>query len=84
MADSPIPDAWVAMPSEAQVRAVLPRDADQPYDFGFGFDDRGCLEVAHVVGIFNHLTRLADGFGLQLDAETAVAGATGVRLHRAR
>ena len=49
-----------------------------------GFDDCGCLEVAHVVGIFNHLTRLADGFGLQLDAETAVAGATGVRLHRAR
>src|SRR5207237_7387997 len=29
------PDAWVAMPSEAQVRAVLPPDADQPYDFGF-------------------------------------------------
>ena len=76
------PDAWVAMPSEAQVRAVLPRDADQPYDFGFGFDDRGCLEVAHVVGIFNYLTRLADGFGLRLDAETETAGATGVALRR--
>lgn len=30
-----------------------------------GFDDQGCLEVAHIVGIFNYLTRLADGFGLQ-------------------
>lgn len=30
-----------------------------------GFDDRACLEVAHIVGLFNYLTRLADGFGLQ-------------------
>jgi uncharacterized peroxidase-related enzyme len=30
-----------------------------------GFDDHGCLEIAHIVGIFNYLTRLADGFGLQ-------------------
>ena len=30
-----------------------------------GFDDQGCLEVAHLVGLFNHLTRLADGFGLE-------------------
>jgi alkylhydroperoxidase family enzyme len=30
-----------------------------------GFDDNACLEVAHIVGIFNYLTRLADGFGLQ-------------------
>ena len=30
-----------------------------------GFDDRACLEVAHLVGLFNYLTRLADGFGLQ-------------------
>lgn len=30
-----------------------------------GFDDRACLEVAHIVGIFNYFTRLADGFGLQ-------------------
>ena len=49
-----------------------------------GFDDRGCLEVAHVVGIFNYLTRLADGFGLRLDAETEAAGARGVPLRRAR
>ena len=40
-----------------------------------GFDDAACLEVAHVVGIFNHLTRLADGFGLQLDAGTRQASA---------
>ena len=37
------------------------------------FDDRACLEVAHVVGIFNYLTRLSDGFGLQLDAATREA-----------
>jgi hypothetical protein len=30
-----------------------------------GFDDRACLEVAHLVGLFNYLTRLADGFGLR-------------------
>jgi uncharacterized peroxidase-related enzyme len=30
-----------------------------------GFDDVACLEVAHLVGLFNYLTRLADGFGLQ-------------------
>ena len=35
-----------------------------------GFDDRVCLEVANIVGLFNYLTRLADGFGLQLDAGT--------------
>ena len=35
-----------------------------------GFDDKACLEVAHIVGIFNHLTRLADGFGLQLNAHS--------------
>jgi uncharacterized protein YciW len=29
-----------------------------------GFDDRACLEVAHLVGLFNYFTRLADGFGL--------------------
>src|SRR2546428_11414873 len=29
------PDAWVSMPSEAEVRAVLPPDSDRPYDFGF-------------------------------------------------
>ena len=45
-----------------------------------GFDDRGILEVAHIVGIFNYLTRLADGLGLQLDPATEEAGATGIAL----
>jgi alkylhydroperoxidase family enzyme len=47
-----------------------------------GLDDQALLEVAHVVGIFNYLTRLADGMGLLLDAETAEASRTGRALHR--
>ena len=47
-----------------------------------GFDDEACLEVAHIVGIFNHLTRLADGFGLLLDPGTEEAGRTGEALGR--
>ena len=47
-----------------------------------GFDDEGCLEVAHIVGIFNYLTRLADGLGLQLDEGTLEASRTGVALRR--
>lgn len=47
-----------------------------------GFDDGACLEVAHVVGIFNHLVRLADGFGLQLYPGTREASATGIKLRR--
>ncbi|MDQ6601688.1 MAG: hypothetical protein M3Z19_03095 [Chloroflexota bacterium] len=47
-----------------------------------GFDDRACLEVAHIVGIFNYLTRLADGFGLQLDPATRAAAEGGPALHR--
>lgn len=42
-----------------------------------GFDDGALLEVAHIVGIFNYLTRLADGMGLQLDEPTRLAGETG-------
>lgn len=42
-----------------------------------GFDDRAVLEVTHIVGIFNYLTRLADGQGLQLDPSTARASDTG-------
>jgi alkylhydroperoxidase family enzyme len=45
-----------------------------------GFDDQGLLEVAHIVGIFNYLTRLADGMGLQLDPATEEAGLSGVAL----
>ncbi len=48
-----------------------------------GFDDRACLEVAHIVGIFNHLTRLADGMGLKLDAATLQASKSGAPLTRA-
>ena len=47
-----------------------------------GFDDRACLEVAHIVGIFNYLTRLADGLGLALDPETEAAARTGEPLRR--
>lgn len=49
-----------------------------------GLDDQGCLEVAHIVGIFNHLTRLADGLGLQLDTGTEAASTTGMALERAK
>jgi uncharacterized peroxidase-related enzyme len=47
-----------------------------------GFADQALLEVGHIVGIFNYLTRLADGFGLQLDPQTAEAGRTGIPLSR--
>lgn len=47
-----------------------------------GFDDEACLEVAHVVGVFNYLTRLADGLGLELDPETERAAETGEALQR--
>jgi len=47
-----------------------------------GFDDQGIMDVAHIVGIFNYLTRLADGLGLQLDPATEEAGRTGVALRR--
>jgi len=32
-----------------------------------GSDDRALLEVGHIVGLFNYLTRMADGFGLALE-----------------
>ena len=47
-----------------------------------GFSDQECLEVGHIVGIFNYLTRMADGFGLQLDAETTQASESGEALSR--
>jgi len=47
-----------------------------------GFDDEACLEVGHIVGVFNYLTRLADGFGLALDPQTEEAGRTGDALQR--
>ena len=60
---------------------MVPEDWEPLRDLGF--DDEACLEVAHVVGIFNHLTRLADGLGLQLDAATEEAGRSGEGLRRA-
>ena len=47
-----------------------------------GFSDEALLEVGHVVGMFNYMTRLADGFGLTVDAPTQEAGDTGVSLKR--
>jgi uncharacterized peroxidase-related enzyme len=47
-----------------------------------GFDERACIEVAHIVGIFNYLTRLADGLGLQLDPTTRAAAEGGPALER--
>ena len=47
-----------------------------------GFNDRACLEVAHIVGLFNYLTRLADGFGLQLDIKTQESAKAGIALKR--
>jgi len=46
------------------------------------FNDEALLEVGHVVGIFNYLTRLADGFGLLLDSAVQEAARTGVALKR--
>lgn len=47
-----------------------------------GLDEEGWLELAHIVGIFNHLTRLADGFGLRVDPATLAAANGGPRLRR--
>ncbi len=47
-----------------------------------GFDDDACLEVAHIVAIFNYLTRLADGFGLQLDAGIREASESSAAMKR--
>jgi uncharacterized protein YciW len=65
--------------SEAPTRMV-PEDWQPLRDLGF--DDQACLEVGHIVGIFNYLTRLADGFGLKLDEQTRFAGETGEALRR--
>jgi alkylhydroperoxidase family enzyme len=70
----------VAEKLSADPTRMTPRDW-QPLR-GLGFDDEACLEVAHIVGIFNYLTRMADGFGLRLDAGTQEAGRTGVALKR--
>ena len=42
-------------------------DADWQPMRDLEFSDHACLEVAHLVGLFNYFTRLADGFGLKPD-----------------
>ena len=64
-------EAWVAEKLSATPTRMVERDWQPLRELGFG--DEGCLEVAHIVGMFNHLTRMADGFGLQLDASTIAA-----------
>jgi carboxymuconolactone decarboxylase family protein len=47
-----------------------------------GFDDLALLDVAYIVGVFNYLTRLADGFGLQLDRQVEEASKSQTQLRR--
>ena len=35
MVQKTVPEAWVRMPSEEELRAQIPQDANFPYDFGF-------------------------------------------------
>ena len=70
----------VAEKLSAQPTRMAPGDWQPLRDLGF--DDEACLEVAHIVGVFNHLTRLADGFGLLLDPATQRASETGEGLRR--
>ena len=58
-------------------------DLVQRYLRSLGFDEMACLEVAHIVGIFNYLTRLADGFGLELHPALMEAARSGIPLRRA-
>jgi len=70
----------VAEKLSANATRMVERDWQPLRDLGF--DDQACLEVAHIVGIFNHLVRLADGFGLQLDEATREASRSGIALRR--
>ena len=38
-----------------------------------GLTDEDIFLATHIIGIFNYLTRMADGLGLQLDPETEAA-----------
>ena len=38
---------------------------------GVGFDDRAIYEIAQITALFNYYDRLADGLGVELDAEFA-------------
>jgi uncharacterized protein YciW len=70
----------VAEKLSAEPTRMTPDDWQPLRDLGFG--DEECLEVGHIVGVFNYLTRMADGFGLQLDHETERAGDIGEALKR--
>ena len=47
-----------------------------------GFSDEALLEVGHIVGIFNYLVRMADGFGLLIDPGVEAATQAGEALER--
>jgi alkylhydroperoxidase family enzyme len=70
----------VAERISAQPTSMAPTDWQPLRDLGL--TEEALLEVTHVVGIFNHLTRLADGLGLVLDPQTEEAARTGVPLVR--
>jgi len=70
----------VAEKMSAMPTRMVPEDWEPLRDLGFS--DQDCLEVGHIVGIFNYLTRMADGFGLQLDPETGHASESGQPLQR--
>jgi alkylhydroperoxidase family enzyme len=70
----------VAFKLSATPTRMVAGDWDRLRDLGM--TDEACLEVAHIVGIFNHLTRLADGFGIPLDESVLEAAETGQPLER--
>ncbi|HEX3532346.1 MAG TPA: hypothetical protein VH988_35240 [Thermoanaerobaculia bacterium] len=47
-----------------------------------GLNDEALLEVGHLIAIFNYFPKMADGFGIELDAKVREAAATGVPLRR--
>jgi alkylhydroperoxidase family enzyme len=68
-----------------KLSATAPRVTVEDWEAlrSLGFDEMGCLEVAHIVGIFNYLTKLADGFGLELHLALLQAARSGMPLRRA-
>jgi alkylhydroperoxidase family enzyme len=60
---------------------IMTREDWQPLR-ELGFSDEALLEVGHIVGIFNYLTRLADGFGLEVDEAVLEAARTRVPLKK--
>lgn len=41
-----------------------------------GFSDTAILDIVHITGFFAYYNRLADGLGIDLEAEGPVTGAT--------